>query len=367
MLAEDIYSPLDMPAFPQSAMDGYALNFASLEPGVPLPVTHIIQAGATELPVLRPGEAMRIFTGAPVPEGADTVVMQEKTEARDGFVRVLDADLKPGANVRPVASQTAKGELAAKAGTRLGPGSLGLLASLGVADVTVFANPSTGILVTGKELVEPGRELALGQVYESNSITLRAALAEAGITPQLVQRVDDEADQTFEAISAGLASCQLLLITGGISVGDYDFVHGALERAGVETVFYKIKQKPGKPIYLGKKGDSLVFGLPGNPASVLSCFYQYVVPCIRKMKGLAPNTESTMLRNLSADFRKKPGLTHFMKGKLDGGYVQVLHSQESYKMNAFTEADCLVELEEEKELFRQDESVRVYPLNQLWL
>ena len=367
VLAKDIYSPLDMPSFPQSSMDGYALQFDSLRQGVPLAISHTIQAGASELPALRPGEAMRIFTGAPIPAGADTVVMQEKVRVQGSTIIIEDPQLQQGANVRPKASQTAKGELAAQAGTLLRPGSIGFLAGLGIAEVKVFAAPKVGIIVTGKELVKPGESLKMGQVYESNATTLRAALAEAGIQPQLVQMVDDEEKLIYATIAEGLSSCNLLLITGGISVGDYDFVHQALQQAGVDAVFYKIKQKPGKPIYCGRKGNTLVFGLPGNPASVLSCFYQYLVPAIRQMKGIAPALGQKVYRALSADFNKQPGLTQFMKAKLEGDSVALLHSQESYKMNAFVESDCLVQLDEERSSFAKGEQVRVYPLNQLWI
>jgi molybdopterin molybdotransferase len=367
VLAEALYSPIDMPPFAQSAMDGYALSFGQLPADAVLPVRHTIQAGAAELPQLQAGEAIRIFTGAPVPPGADTVVIQEKVELVEGGIRLLDPELKAGANVRPPASQTQKGALAAPAGTRLNAGSIGFLAGLGLSEVSVFAAPATGLLITGKELVAPGTPLQLGQVYESNSASLRAALAEGGMAPVLVRQVEDEAGQTYAAIREGLASCRLLLITGGISVGDYDFVHAALQRAGVETLFYKIKQRPGKPLYCGRKGDTLVFGLPGNPASVLSCFYQYVLPAIRQMKGLSAEAAAPLYKTLSEDFSKKSGLTFFLRAKWAGEQVEILPAQESYKMNAYLESNCLVELEEEETHIPKGSSVRVHPLNQLWL
>jgi molybdopterin molybdotransferase len=367
VLAEDVYSPLDMPSFAQSAMDGYALHFNSLQPGQPLPVVHIIQAGATDLPPLQPGQAMRIFTGAPVPPGADTVVMQEKVEVQGSTILLKDPDLTEGANVRPQASQTAKGDLAAKAGLRLSPGSIGLLAGLGIQHVQVFKNPDTAILVTGKELVKPGQPLQMGQVYESNSVTLRAALAEGGIRPTMTAHVDDEPELIYQAVVQALSTSQLVLITGGISVGDYDFVQGALQKAGVEPIFYKIKQKPGKPLYVGIKGNTLVFGLPGNPGSVLSCFYQYVVPAIRRFKGLDATTAQSTYKALTQGYSKKPGLTHFIKGIYKGDTVSITRAQESYKLSAFTESNCLVELPEEQSEFATGEAVRIYPLNQVWL
>ncbi len=367
VLAEDVFAPLDIPPFHQSGMDGYALAFEYLQEGSALRVSHTIQAGTAELPTLQPGQAMRIFTGAPLPQGADTVVMQEKVEVRGAEIFVLDKELQQGSNIRPMGSQTARGTLAAPAGTRLGPGTIGFLAGLGYAEVKVFAAPAVCLVVTGKELVQPGLPLMPGQVYESNSLSLQAALAEALLMPPLLTRVDDEPVQILNAITQGLHSCNLLLITGGISVGDYDFVYEALQKAGAETLFYKIRQKPGKPLYCGRKDTTLVFGLPGNPASVLCCFYQYVVPAIRLMKGMRAAPAPELQLPLAADYYKKAGLTHFMRGKIRGKAVELLQAQESYKMNAYLESDCLIELDEEKTNFSKGEIVRVHPFYQLWL
>ncbi|WP_017730924.1 molybdopterin molybdotransferase MoeA [Nafulsella turpanensis] len=362
VLASDIEAPMEVPSFDNSAMDGYAFAFADFQTEKPLKISYTIQAGDTRLPVLKRGEAARIFTGAPIPEGADSVVMQEKTEVNNQLLQVLDNGLKKGGNVRRKGTQTAMGEKVLKAGTRLKAGMIGLLASLGLKEVSVYTAPKIAVIVSGKELVKPGNPLQPGQIYESNSFALQAALAEMGIKSPLLSSIDDEAEETFNAIAQYLEKCELLLITGGISVGDYDYVHQALERAGVEKIFYKVKQKPGKPLYCGRKRNTLVFGLPGNPGAVLSCFYQYVKPAIRQMKGMKNTFEAEGLLKLSANVQKRQGLTHFMKGKMEGEEVTVLQGQESYKLNAFAESDCLVELEEGKEHFAKGEMVKVYPL-----
>lgn len=362
VLAADVVSPMDVPSFDNSAMDGYAFAFSSYQEGVPLKISHSIQAGDPALPVLKAGEAARIFTGAPIPTGADTVVMQEKTEVNHQFLQVLDDGLKKGGNVRLRGTQTAAGDKVLKAGTRLKAGMIGLLASLGLHEVSVYAPPRIGIMVSGKELVKPGNPLQSGQIYESNSYALQAALADMALQPRLMTTVDDEEEEIFSTISDFLIQCEVLIITGGISVGDYDFVQQALERAGVEKILYKVKQKPGKPLYCGRKGGTMVFALPGNPGAVLSCFYQYVKPSIRQMKGLKNTFEHEQILRLSAEVQKRQGLTYFMKGKRDGEEVEVLQGQESYKLNAFAESDCLVELEEGKEIFRKGEMVKVYPL-----
>lgn len=363
ILAEDVSSPMDVPSFDNSAMDGYAFDFGSYQQGMPFALTYIIQAGDTYLPVLKPGEAARIFTGAPLPEGTDTVVMQEKVEVKDNRIIIQDAALKKGSNVRLKASQTAVDDKVLMAGTALKPGIIGLLASMGLAEVKVFAAPRIGVIVTGKELIKPGNKLVFGQIYESNSYTLQAALSEMSLSPYLSTSVDDDETKILTTIAEYLRVCDLLLITGGISVGDYDFVQRALEKSGVEKIFYKVKQKPGKPLYCGRKDKTMVFGLPGNPAAVLTCFYEYVKPCIKSMKGMKNSFDNQISLRLSDDVTKREGLTHFMKGKIAKEEVIVLHSQESYKMDSFVESDCLIQLEEERHTYKRGEKVKVHPID----
>lgn len=355
-LAADVVSPIDTPPFHQSAVDGYAFAFAAWSPQKWLEVIGEVQAGNTFSEPVPGGEAVRIFTGAPVPKGCDTVVMQEHVEVEGNRILIKQPNLERGANVRLRGSQTKVGDVVLKKGHRMTPASISFLASLGITEVTVFAQPHVRIIVTGKELVAPGGTLQEGQIFESNSLALKTALSAMGISPVSVEIVEDEPERIKEAITLALES-DIVIVTGGASVGLYDFVPASLEACGVKKIFHKVKQKPGKPFYFGTYGDVLVFALPGNPAAVLSCFYEYITPAIGRFTGRQYQKRLKMI--LAHDFWKKPGLTTFMKGKTKGNTVFILDHQESYLMNSFAHADALVELEEDREVIQKGDLVNV--------
>lgn len=355
-LAADVVSPIDTPPFHQSAVDGYAFAFAAWSPQKWLEVIGEVQAGNTFSEPVPGGEAVRIFTGAPVPKGCDTVVMQEHVEVEGNRILIKQPNLDRGANVRLRGSQTKVGDVVLKKGHRMTPASISFLASLGITEVTVFAQPHVRIIVTGKELVAPGGTLQEGQIFESNSLALKTALSAMGISPVSVEIVEDEPERIKEAITLALES-DIVIVTGGASVGLYDFVPASLEACGVKKIFHKVKQKPGKPFYFGTYGDVLVFALPGNPAAVLSCFYEYITPAIGRFTGRQYQKRLKMI--LAHDFWKKPGLTTFMKGKTKGNTVFILDHQESYLMNSFAHADALVELEEDREVIQKGDLVNV--------
>lgn len=363
VLAEELVAPINVPSFDNSAMDGYAFSFEDCQNRLPMVVKYTIPAGTVDLPELQSGEVARIFTGAPIPKGADTVVMQELTSRKEDFLTIESDTVKKGDHIRKKASQTVTGDQVAQAGWRLKPAMIGFLAGFGFDRVTVFRPPSVTILTSGKELVSPGNPLGFGQVYESSSYTLKAALKEMGIPVTSMPIVEDDLVRIQASIEAALENSDILLVTGGISVGDYDFVNQAFENLGIEQLFYKIRQKPGKPLFAGKRGDKLVFGLPGNPGSTLTCFYQYVKPSILKMMGKDFSEEKTPLLSLAGDFKKRLGLTHFMKGLVTQQEVKVLSDQESYKMNSFSQSNCLIEFEEEKEMFVKGDLVKVHFLD----
>jgi molybdopterin molybdotransferase len=360
ILAVPVVSAVDMPPFDQSAMDGYAFPMAPSFSEKPFRVIGEIAAGGLSTVSLGPGEAMRIFTGAPVPPGADTVIMQEKTRRDGDQLWIDDLPLKKGGNVRPQGSQTKKGATALHAGTPLTPAAIGLLAGLGITHVMVHAKPRIALLITGSELAAPGTELFGGQVFESNSFTLTAALQDLNIQPMLVFRSPDDEAQITAHLRTGIEQCDLVIATGGISVGDYDLVKKSMDNCGVETVFYKVKQKPGKPLFFGKRGSTLLFGLPGNPSAVLTCFYEYIVPAIEKMSGSPGPSKREAQKTLTEGFSKKAGLTYFLKGKVEGSEVAPLHAQESYQMSSFALADCLIVLEEDKTEYLKGETVSVH-------
>ena len=359
ILAEAQDSPVDMPPFDNSAMDGYTIAWSD-----PLPETWDvigeIPAGHWPDQPVGLGQAMRIFTGAPMPPGADTVIQQEWIEQEGNTIRLLRGTIQQGAHVRGQATQIEKGERALEAGTLLTPGAIGFLANLGIETVPVRKRPVIDILVTGSELVKPGQSLQPGQIYESNSHTLIAAVLEEGITPREVSHVQDNMDAFRERFNQATQGADIILITGGISVGDHDIVRQVFEEGGVTTHFYKVKQRPGKPLFFGQVGSTLVFALPGNPASVTSCFYQYVYPCLRKMQGYQEVFLETVQLPLTEGFVKKPGLTFFLKALATRDSVTPLSGQLSYIMRSFAPANAVIRLDEDREVYEAGEKVDVH-------
>lgn len=343
ILAKDIYAKYDIPAFKQSSMDGYAIKFDDHSKGLAL--IGEMAAGANAGLKINEGETSRIFTGAPLPEGADTVVMQEKTSVEGGSVSIHDLDLKPGANVRPKGSEIKEGALAMCAGDVLTPAAIGFLAGIGTKTVEVYPMPSVSIIVTGKELQQPGLPLGFGQVYESNSYSLCAALKNEGIDQIRVFQADDDLEILVDILTSALAAADVVLLTGGVSVGDYDFVVEASAQCGIQQIFHKVKQKPGKPLYFGKKDRKMVFGLPGNPSSVLSCYYNYVLPCLKQLSN-KDNSVIEVMAELTHSYKKAPGLTHFLKGFYESGKARLLSAQESYRLSTFAQANCLICIDE---------------------
>jgi molybdopterin molybdotransferase len=358
VLADDVHSDTDIPAFPQSSMDGYAIHHAGWKEHGELLLDGVSAAGPSAPRSLSPGHALRIFTGAAVPEGADTVAMQEKSVVEHGKLRINDPGLNRGDNVRPQGAEMKAGDLALPAGTLLTPAAIGFLAGLGKTGVHVHPAPRVSLIVTGNELQDPGKPLQYGQVYESNSQTLRAALRVVQVHHVTEYRAADDLHSLSDTLRQALAASDLVLLTGGISVGDYDFVLRATQACGVEQVFHKIRQRPGKPISFGKKGQVLVFGLPGNPASVLSCFYAYVCLALEQMNG-RPSTLRKVRARIATTYRKPAGLTHFLKGKYDGHTVLPLGAQESFRLSSFALANCLIILEEEVTEVAAGEEVEV--------
>lgn len=361
-LAEDIYSPIDFPSFVQSSMDGYAFAYDPLQHDFEL--IGIIQAGAQINLQLEKGKAVRIFTGAPLPLGADTVLVQEKAKVEGSKLMVLDDQLKKGANARPIGADIHKNALALEKGTILTPGAIGFLSSLGVDQVSVIKKPTIHLILTGNELVPVGAALNFGEIYESNSHTLKAALTKAGLNQIEITFIGDSFEATSKALKHSLEQFDLTIFTGGISVGDFDFVLEACNANGVEQVFHKIKQKPGKPMYVGKKGPKVVCGLPGNPASVLSCFYNYVSIVLDQLSNTKIGMKTTQAVLLN-HYQKPEGLTHFLKGLYDASKneVQILEGQESFKMRSFAVANCFVEIPELTTIVETNQIVKVHLFN----
>lgn len=354
-LAVPPVSIIDTPPFNQSAMDGYCFAFDGTY-GKALRIAGEVQAGGFFSERLETGSCLRIFTGAPVPSHADTVVMQENVERKDGFIHFKGEVPEKGSNVRLKGSQTSKGQKLMKERSLLTPAAVSFLAGAGISEVMVYSKPSVSLIVTGKELVRPGSLLTEGKIFESNSFGLAAALDQTGIRTSSVAFADDTDEEIFKAFTAARKS-DIVIVTGGISVGDYDLVKSVLESCGVKTIFHKVRQKPGKPFYFGRLDEKMIFALPGNPAAVLSCFYIYIVPALEMI------TRRKYFRSLSlelsSDYDKKNELTLFLKGRTSGNSVEILTHQESYLLNTFSEADCIVELPQQKRMFEKGEPVKV--------
>ncbi len=362
VLAEDVLSPTSYPPFRQSAMDGFAIVFTDYAEKRTIEIIGEAPAGTPFTENVLPGTAVRVFTGAKIPDGTDTVVMQEKVTVEKSQLVVNDAALLHGANVREQGLQVKKGEVALKQGMVLNAGAIGYLIGLGVEFVNVYPKPKVSIIVTGSELQKPGQPLKDGQVYESNSYSLIAALESIYITPVEVVSIGDDEKQTTDSLRAAIANSDIVLVSGGISVGKYDFVGKCLQELNVDNIFYKIYQKPGKPLFFGKQKQCLIFALPGNPASVLSCFYEYVLPSIKIMQGFTEIFLKKLNLPLSANFNKKEGLGFFLKAKIADAKAEVLAGQESNNLGAFAFADCIIYLPATKGNVKADELVEVHLL-----
>lgn len=356
VLAETLFAKIDTPPFDNSAMDGYAFSYSKWDKKSALTVIGEVQAGSENSLKTGANEAIRIFTGAPVPPEVDTVIMQEKVERNGDKITLLDENLKQGSNIRPKGSQTKKGEVALQKVQIVTPAGISYLAGMGYSKVKVYTKPKVSIIITGKELVKAGETLETGKIYESNGVGLTAGLRQLGIEPVSVALVDDVSERIENAIESQLNS-DIIILTGGVSVGNYDLVPAALEKCGVEKIFHKVKQKPGKPFYFGTTSNALIFALPGNPAAVMTCFYEYVVTAI---DALMQKTHlKTLTLSLVNDFNKKPGLTHLLKGKTTENGVKILDSQLSYMLNSFAIADCLITLDEDKTEYKKGDLVVV--------
>lgn len=356
VLSQPIFSPFDLPSFDASAMDGYAVKFGDSEDFTLL--KNEITAGNGEDFSLNPGQAVRIFTGASCPTSADAVVMQEQTEVDQGKLKV-SAPIKVGQNIRRRGEEIKKDQIVLKKGKCLNPAAMGLIASLGIVEVSVYRFPTCTILTTGNELMSPGEALTPGKIYDSNSYMLEAFLKSQNIKNSTKSHVSDDFELTKSKIAQALQESDILLISGGISVGDYDFVKQALLENGVEEIFHKVKQKPGKPLFFGIKDHKFVFGLPGNPASALSNAYLYVLPLINRFKGLEQTHLERSQKISKSDFPKGEGRAQFLKAKHSGNDVIVLEGQGSGMLQSFAESNALVYLPEESQGIKIGDTVTV--------
>jgi len=358
VLAKTVTARCDLPRFDNAAVDGYALRTADvLAPvdGAPARVAfHVIGTSAAGRPyagTVRHNEAVRIFTGAQVPNGADAVVMQEHVIRRKGRV-CLQRDPKPGQHIRRTGEDIRRGSRVLKGGTRLRPQEIGLLAAVGHDTIPVYQQPTVAILVTGDELKSPGTQLGVGHIYESNSYVLEALVQAAGARATRLGVVNDTLHALTAKLRRGLAY-DVLIISGGVSVGEKDFVRQAARRCGVRTVFWRVNIKPGMPLFFGHRGRTLVFGLPGNPVSVFVTFEEFVKPALWKLMGRKWHDGYTTPAMLWQDLQVSPTRrTHFIRVRCtsDTGVclVEPLNGQGSHQLRSLAQADGWIRVRSDK-------------------
>ncbi|RSC29809.1 molybdopterin molybdenumtransferase MoeA [Pseudomonas putida] len=360
VLAQDLFASVDLPPWPNSAMDGYALRLADWQ-GEPLPVSQRIFAGHAPAP-LQPGTCARIFTGAPLPEGADCVEMQENAEVLDdGRVRFVEA-LVPHQNVRPQGQETRAGEQVMNAGTLLGPIELGLAATLGHGHLRVRRRVRVAVLSTGDELVEPGLPLGPGQIYNSNRRLLVSWLQCMGCEVIDAGILADDLALTRQCL-ANLGDVDLILSTGGVSVGEADYLGMALREAG-ELALWKLAIKPGKPLTFGHFRGVPVIGLPGNPASTLVTFALLTRPYLLRRLGVEQVTPLRFEVPAGFDWPKPGNRREYLRARIEGGQVRIYSNQSSGVLRSAAWAEGLVEVREGSTVSPGD-SVTFIPFSEL--
>jgi molybdopterin molybdotransferase len=368
VLGESLVAGRDVPPFRNSAMDGYAVRAADVAGAERRParlrVLEVIGAGSSPSQTVVAGTATKIMTGSPVPDGADSVVKVEDTSEEAGEV-VVRVAVAAGANVRHPGEDMRAGESVLGPGRLLRPADIGLLASLSVASVLVRRQPRVAILSTGDELVDVGEAVGPGQIVNSNAYTLAAAVEEAGAVPVLLGVARDRPDTLRQAYADALRA-DVVLSTGGVSVGSFDYVREVQADLGVVEKFWKVAQKPGKPLTYGLHGGTPVFGLPGNPVSTLVCFYIYVLPALRRLMGMERPFLPAVDAVVEADIATVAGLTEFVRCQLEegaGGYrARPTGSQSSGVLRSMSAGDALVVSPAGTAVLRQGSRVRAIVL-----
>jgi len=352
VLAEMVRSPIDLPVFDNSAMDGYGLraaDVASAKPDSPvrLRLAGKIAAGEVFAGEVPAGDCVRLFTGSPLPPGTDAVVMQEATrvEASAPGEVLIQAPVAPGENVRSHGEDVRRGSTVGSAGELLTAGRLGLLAAVGVTDVRVGRQPVVGLLATGSELQEPGLPLASGRIYESNRLALATLINRAGALPRIFPLVADEFAATTLALADACEQCDAVVTTGGVSVGELDFIKRAFQQIGGELAFWKVAIRPGRPFAFGRLRGKLLFGLPGNPVSALVTFLLLVRPALRRWQGAANVSLPDQPGVLAEPLVNDGGRRHFMRVKVDpAGNICSAGVQASHVLSSVALANGLVDV-----------------------
>lgn len=367
-LAQDIFAPLDLPPFNSSAMDGYALCLPVVADRRDFKVIGESRAGHPYVGHVQPGECTRIFTGAVIPTGANTVVLQEDVKREANQVEVKPSDpLRPNMNIRGQGSDVRKNQLLLSAGTRFNEFHIGWLAACGIETVMVRKQLTIALFSTGDELQDPGVALLPGQIYDSNRVSLTQLLRNQAVNIVDLGRLPDDETITREQIQKAAASVDILLTTGGVSVGDSDFVRPAIEALG-ELAFWNIALKPGKPLAVGTIGNCLFFGLPGNPVSAVITYLLFVNRAIEQLSGAELTTPLRLHAKLLNNIHHTAGRREYQRGavKYQDGCLAVssLNDQSSNRLTSFVGTNCLIEVSEEAGDLPAGSTVAIYMLNQ---
>jgi molybdopterin molybdotransferase len=338
--AYDVVARLALPMFDNSAMDGYAVVASASRKGARFRVIGEQPAGIDRQLRISPGEAVRIFTGAPIPAGADAVVMQEDS-TRESDEVVLNVDVDPGEFVRRRGCDLAEGQKILSRGERIRPATIALLASQGFANVTIGEQVNTAIVSTGDEVVMPGGKLDRGQIYDSNSLLLQALVHRCGASVTVFEHCPDRHELLIESIQRGIKN-HVLVITGGVSVGEHDLVQATLRSLGVEIDIWRVAIKPGKPFLFGQINECAVFGLPGNPVSAFVTFLQFVRPAILKMMGANDFDLPKTPAKLTVDLSNEGDRPHYVRGRIENGTFAPIGRQESHALFGLSRSNALL-------------------------
>jgi molybdopterin molybdotransferase len=342
--ARDIFARFALPVFDNSAMDGYAVAAVSCRPGQSQQVIGEQPAGVDRKLRIAAGEAVRVFTGAPMPEGADAVIMQEDVW-RDGSEIFINAEVEPGEFVRRRGSDLSEGQKIVEAGQRIRPQTLALLAAQGLAEIDVGGEVRVAIITTGDELIQPGGSLGAGQIYESNSTLVRALFDKCGVSIAAVEHCADDALSIEAALRTGLEH-DALVIVGGVSVGARDLVKPALTSVGAQTDLWRVSVKPGKPFLFGRASRCAIFGLPGNPVSAFVTFLLFVRPAILRMMG-ANEGELSLPQyeaQLAEEVQNRSDRPHYVRGRVAHGKFTPIGRQESHALYGLSRANALLRI-----------------------
>ena len=370
-LAENMISEDFIPAYDNSAMDGFAVKAVDIigaDKNYPIKLKLIKQdlpAGKIPENKLESGYCVQIMTGAPIPEGSDCVVMKEDA-IKEGKDVLIFRECKQGENVRYKGEDIKKGDIVIKKGKKIFPGDIGVMASIGRSEILVNFPPTVGILATGSELVEIQEKLETGKVRDSNSYSLSAQIKEAGACSERYGIIRDDKEILKKKIREALSNCDILLLTGGVSVGDYDFVKEILGELDAEFIFWKVNQRPGKPMAFLTYKDKFIFALPGNPVSVMVCFELYVRPLIKKIMGDKKLFRNAITARASSDFKHREGRTDFIRVKIEKveneTYFKSTGMQGSGILMSMSEADGLAVFPEEIGNIEKNTEIEVYLL-----